>query len=68
MNTREQSHGATNCRVVTTGYGCVTPLGNTVAQLWDSIVTLSGEYEPDIRRLRYAHANLKSLSVTACIA
>ncbi|MFX1766276.1 NAD(P)-binding protein [Paraburkholderia sp. A1RI-2L] len=29
--------------------------------------TLSGEYEPDIRRLRYAHANLKSLSVTAAL-
>lgn len=29
--------------------------------------TLSGEYEPDLRRLRYAHANLKTLSVAAAL-
>lgn len=29
--------------------------------------TLSGEYEPDLRRLRYAHANLKSLSVATAL-
>lgn len=29
--------------------------------------TLSGEYEPDIRRLRYAHARLKTLSVAAAL-
>jgi all-trans-retinol 13,14-reductase len=29
--------------------------------------TLSGEYEPDLRRLRYAHANLKSLSVETAL-
>ncbi|MFX1766280.1 beta-ketoacyl-[acyl-carrier-protein] synthase family protein [Paraburkholderia sp. A1RI-2L] len=50
MNIKNQSPGTAKCRVVITGYGCVTPLGNTVAESWDSIVQYRCGYstwEPD---------------------